>query len=369
MGTDQFSPRQLMIIVILFAIGTAILVIPAPVAAEAKQDAWMPQMLSIAMGIVLVWLYIFISKKFQMFSIFEINDKVFGKWLGKFITLSLALLTLIFSSQVVFYVGHFMITQVMPTTPIQAIHILFMLVVVMGAKLGMVVQLRTAEIFFPWIVLLFILFMVISIPNMELNNLLPVGETTTLPVIRSAIKIISYTTITLFISIGPIIHQVTNIQKAKKAYLIGIIVSGIMLLLLIVTSVLVLGADNTAMQVYPSYALAQRINIGNFLQRIEVIVAFLWLVSIYFKLSLFFHTTIRGVAHVFNFRDYKILCIPLGLIVTVLSLVVYPNTAYEDKWDNLTFIPIALLIGVVYPLLIVLIGWMRKSFILGKSHD
>ncbi|NOU75615.1 GerAB/ArcD/ProY family transporter [Paenibacillus sp. LMG 31458] len=365
MGTDQISPRQLMIIVILYAIGTAILVIPASVAADAKQDAWMPQIVSIAMGVVLVWLYVFISKKFPQCSIFEINDKVFGKWLGKFITLSLALITLILSSEVVFYVGHFMVTQIMPETPIQSIHIIFMLIVIMGAKLGIVVMLRTAEIFFPWIVLLFILFMVINIPNMELNNLLPIGETTTLPVVRSAVRITSYTYISLFITIGPIIHQVTSMQRAKKAYLIGVIVSGIMMLLLIVSSVLVLGADNTAMQVYPSYALAQRINVANFLQRIEVIAAFLWLVSIYFKLSMFFHTTIRGIAHVFHFRDYKMLCFPLGLIVTVLSLVVYPNTSYEEKWDSLTFISLALLIGIVYPLLIVLIGWMRKSSLRG----
>ncbi|NRF91707.1 GerAB/ArcD/ProY family transporter [Paenibacillus frigoriresistens] len=163
MGTDQIPPRQFMIIVILYAIGTAILVIPASVAADTKQDAWMPQMVSIALGVVLVWLYFFISKKFPTCSIFEINDTVFGKWLGKFITLGLALLTLIFSSQVVFYVGQFMTTQIIQETPIQSIHILFMLIVVMGAKLGMVVLLRTAEIFFPWIVLLFILFMVITI--------------------------------------------------------------------------------------------------------------------------------------------------------------------------------------------------------------
>ncbi|MDQ0877173.1 hypothetical protein QFZ77_005832 [Paenibacillus sp. V4I3] len=102
MGTDQIFPRQFMIIVILYAIGTAILVIPASVAAEVKQDAWMPQMVSIAMGVVLIWLYIFISKKFPQCSIFEINEKVFGKWLGKFITLGLALLHSFFAHKFFF---------------------------------------------------------------------------------------------------------------------------------------------------------------------------------------------------------------------------------------------------------------------------
>ncbi|MGO4275300.1 endospore germination permease, partial [Paenibacillus sp. TAF58] len=248
MITDQISPRQFMIIVILYAIGTAILVIPASVAADVKQDAWMPQIVSIAMGVTLVWLFLFISKKFPKCSIFEINDHVFGKWLGKFITLSLSLLTIIISSQAVFYVGQFMKTQIMPETPIQSFNILFMLVVVWGTKLGTVVMLRTAEIFFPWIVLLFILFMIISIPNMEINQILPIGETTILPVVRSAIRITSYTYLSLFIMMGHIIHQVTSMQKVKKAYLMGVITSGMMILLLIVSSVLVLGADNTAIQ-------------------------------------------------------------------------------------------------------------------------
>lgn len=83
MGTDQISPRQFMIIVILYVIGTAILVIPASVAAETKQDAWMPQILSIAIGVVLVWLYVSISNKFLYRSIFEINDISFWKVVGE----------------------------------------------------------------------------------------------------------------------------------------------------------------------------------------------------------------------------------------------------------------------------------------------
>lgn len=361
MVKESISPRQLMIIVILTSIGTAILVIPASVAADAKQDAWMPLLLSIGMGIILTILYMSAAKKFPGSSLFDINDLVFGKWLGKLITLIISLLTLIFSAQDVFYVGNFMVTQIMPSTPVQAINILFMLVVMMGAKLGTVVFLRTAEIFFPWLILLFIFFMTMNIPNMELNNFLPIGETVPLPVLRSAIRITCFTFITLFITVNPILHQVSNIQRAKKGYLVGVIISGMTLLLLVVSSVLVLGADTTAMQAFPSYALAQRINIGNFLQRIEVVVAFLWLVSIYFKTSMYFHTTLKGLAHALQLRDYKTICTPIGLIVIILSLVVYPNEAFEHKWDNLTYIPLALILGIVYPLAIVLISWMRRG--------
>lgn len=359
MDKESITPRQLMIIVILYSIGTAILVIPASIAADVKQDAWIPLLMSIGLGAMLTLLYIAVAKKYPVVSLFEVNDLVFGKWLGRLITLGISFLTLIFGAQDVFYVGHFMSTQIMPSTPIQSINILFMLVVMMGAKLGLVVFLRTAEIFFPWLILLFTLFMTMNIPNMDTNNLLPIGEATAIPITRCVLRIVCFTYVPLFITIGPIIYQVSNIKRAAKGYLVGVVISGLVLLLLVASSVLVLGADTTAMESFPSYALAQRISIGNFLQRIEVVVAFLWLVSIFFKTSMYFHTTLRGLAHTFQLRDYKSLCVPLGLIVIVLALLVYPNGAAEQKWDNHTYLPLALLLGVVYPLSIVLIGWMR----------
>ncbi|MDQ0493800.1 hypothetical protein QOZ95_001962 [Paenibacillus brasilensis] len=40
---------------------------------------------------------------------------------------------------------------------------------------------------------------------------------------------------------------------------------------------LVLGPDITARNIYPGYALAKKISIGHFLQRIEAIMATMWL--------------------------------------------------------------------------------------------
>ncbi|NEW06637.1 endospore germination permease [Paenibacillus sp. SYP-B3998] len=360
MGTERLTPRQFMILVILFSIGTAILIIPSALAAEAKQDAWILEIVGVGIGIVLCWLYIYISKLHPGCTIFQINEKIFGKWLGKCLSLGIAFTTLIFSSQVLFYVGNFLITQIMPTTPIEATHILVMVIVIMGAKLGVIVLARTGEIFFPWIILLFILFMVVIIPQVQFNFILPIGEVTVMPVIRGALKISSYSYMTTFFVFNVLFNKVASIQKATKGYIVGALVSGIMMFTFVVTSILVLGPENTAVQAYPSYALAQRINIGNVLQRIEVIIAFLWLVSIFFELSLYFYITLQGIAEVFQLKDYKNLCYPIGVIVTVLSFVVYPSTPYQSKWDEQTWIPQALLIGVIYPILIVSIDQLKK---------
>ena len=56
-----------------------------------------------------------------------------------------------------------------------------------------------------------------------------------------------------------------NVQpSAQKGLYIGTILGGVVLITLIVLSILVLGPENTASRTFPSYALAQRISIGNF---------------------------------------------------------------------------------------------------------
>ncbi|NOU69288.1 GerAB/ArcD/ProY family transporter [Paenibacillus sp. LMG 31461] len=361
MEKDQLTPRQFMTLVTLFSVGTGLLVVPAIVASEAKQDAWISGVLNIVMGFLLVWLYKQIAKQHPGCSLFQINERVFGTWIGKVVTLLIVFSVLLFCSQVLYYFGSFIITQMMPTTPIEAIHILLIIYIMMGAKLGIVVLARTSEIFFPWVVLLFLVFMVLIIPQMQLNKILPIGEATFLPLFRSGFNICTYSALQTFTVFSMLVHKVSPIQKAYKAYYIGTTIAGVMLLLLIVTSILVLGPDNTAKQIFPSYELAQRIEIGKFLQRIEVIIAFLWLISIFFKMSMFFYVTIQGISFIFKMPNYKILIFPVGIIITVLSFIVYPNMNYQQQWDEHTWPPYAILIGLVYPLLILLLGFLHKA--------
>ena len=83
-------------------------------------------------------------------TLYEYNEKVFGKWAGKLIFFFLHSLRLLVLQ--LFYImwGTFMTTQVMPETPIESILILFAGILVMGLRLGLEVIARTAEILFPW---------------------------------------------------------------------------------------------------------------------------------------------------------------------------------------------------------------------------
>jgi len=357
----KISVRQFMILVILFSIGSAILVVPSAIASFAKQDAWIAAIIGVGLGLLFVCLYNAVGSIFPGMTLVELNEELLGKWLGK--TVSLLLVSSLFAggpATVIFYVGNFMTTQMMPQTPLAAFHILFTLIVVLGVRLGLEVLARSAEILFPWFLLLFVSLVILITPQMNLENLQPVfasGAKSIVPAVFSFISIAYLPDVILLMIFPAFVNQPS---QARKVFLIGSFLGGLVMIVMIFLSIAVLGPDLTALSSYPSYALAKKINIGNFLQRIEAIMAIMWFFSLYFRITLYFFAIILAIAQICNMKDYRPLVLPVGVLGVVLSLVIYPNVVYAQTWDIKTWIPYTLVIGLFYPLLLFVVASVRK---------
>ncbi|KOP74435.1 hypothetical protein AMS61_08860 [Bacillus sp. FJAT-21351] len=96
-----------------------------------------------------------------------------------------------------------------------------------------------------------------------------------------------------------------------------------------------------------------------FLQGIEVIIAIIWFLTLFFKVSLYFHASIAGLCHIFNVNETRFLTLPMGLIVTTFSIIVYPTIIYQKTWLAETWIPYSFFVGAFYPFILLIIGWIR----------
>lgn len=117
-------------------------------------------------------------------------------------------------------------------------------------------------------------------PQIELEKIQPVFEKGTQPILRAVLMNLGfpYLELVLFLMIYPYVNQ---IKEAEKGFFVGILISGIMLSLITILCISVLGADEAANEHFPSFTLAQKINIGDFIQRVEAIMAGLWVISIF----------------------------------------------------------------------------------------
>ncbi|WP_269882193.1 GerAB/ArcD/ProY family transporter [Paenibacillus gyeongsangnamensis] len=80
---------------------------------------------------------------------------------------------------------------------------------------------------------------------------------------------------------------------------------------------------------------------------IEVLVATIWFISIYYRVTVFYYISIIGIAQVLELKDYRFLTLPLGAILVVFALVTRPNVAYSFEFLQ-AYTAFAPIIGIFF---------------------
>lgn len=356
----KINSYQFLVLVILFTIGTSILTVPSALATNAKQDAWLAAIFGTGIGLLVIWLLITIAFWFPHLTYVQLLEKLVGKWIGKAFSTLFVLMSLLFASELLYYFGLFINIHMMPSTPMVVLNILMAGIVVMGVRLGLETFARTAEILIVVFFVIFFILVVFISPEMKFENIQPVYEMGTKKIVQSSIFYVVVSSVDAVVLLMIFPSFINKMKQVKKSFLLGNLIGGIVIIVITFLSVTVFGAEKTAGEIYPSYELTKKINIGNFIQRIEGLMASLWLITLYFKTTLYFYASVLGMAQILNLKDYRPLTLPLGMIAVVLSLVIYPNIMYQKHWDDTTGNSLSLSIGLFLPLLMVVVYAIRK---------
>ncbi|WP_408007523.1 endospore germination permease [Pseudalkalibacillus sp. A8] len=355
---NKISLRQFTCLVTLFVIGDTIIFVPSYVTSLGKQDAWLSAIFAGFFGIFLVTLYSFLGKRFPSMNIISIGEKVFGLWVGKIIGVLFVFFFLIDSGGILWDLGDFMTTQIMPETPINAILILFLSIVIIGIKIGLEPLARAAEIYFPIVILLFLILVISVSREIKPENIQPILEDGVKPVLGGSLPLIGfYLESVILLMVLPYVNQV---KRIKKGYVIGMIIGSSFLLIVILLSILVFGTHLTSNNIYPTYVLARKINIGDFFQRVEAVLAFIWILTVYFKLTICFYAAAAGFGQILKIKDYKVLTFPLAVIVYVLALIIAPNITYIGDFLLSIWWAFTFSYGLFLPLLLIAVAKLRK---------
>lgn len=361
LGNWKISPRQFKLLVFLCYVGTSILHSPGFLAAEAKQDAWIGAILGLLLGLLIVKLYNSVGNQLPNMTITQQTEVIFGRCIGKIVSVFFILFLFINASMILWIAGNFVTTQIMPATPIQFSNILFTVIIVMATRLGVETFARAAEILFPLVMGLLVILILFISPNIDIDNLKPVFEFGMKPILKGSLLYVSYASLTLIVLLMIFPAHVNNVKETNKAFFNGTVIAGIIIFLITLLSILVLGHDFASRNEFPSYILAKKIQLGGFIERIESLIAIIWFITVFYKTLLYFYGAVLGLAQILELKDYKPLTLPMGMILVVLSLIVFPNTIYADVWDSTTWVSYALTYALLLPLLLLIVGKLRKK--------
>jgi spore germination protein KB len=356
---ENISSFQFFILVIMFVVGSSILYIPTFLAASANQDAWIVGVLGGIIGVGIVFLYVKIAEASQGKDLLEMYDSVFGFILGKVFTVIFSFYCLIIASLILRGIGDFMVTQIIPETPIEIIMGLFIFFVIYAQKHGVEVFARSAEIFFPWIIFLFSFGVCMILPDIQFDRILPILDNGIKPILKGTFSYLGfpYLECVLLLMLLPYCDQ---FKSAKKSWLLGTIAGAILLLIPVVLSIMVLGFEMTARQSYVTYILAKKMGIPRVFERMEVIIAIFWIITIFYKLLICSFSLTKSVGTLLKIEDEKILAFPLGIIIFCMAIISGKDIVYLNDFSSNVWPFFAVQTGLIVPLLILLIQKVKK---------
>ncbi|MGR3764706.1 GerAB/ArcD/ProY family transporter [Rossellomorea sp. NS-SX7] len=357
---EKISSKQFRLLVLFFSIGSSILLVPPALIQASKHDGWISGLVGMAIGAGIMLLYMSMMKVCPDDTLFSIFEKSYGKIIGKTVSLFYSFFIFFLTCEVVSNMGDFMTTQIMIETPKMYIHLLFLVPILYGVSKGLEVIGRSAQVIYPTFLILLVFLILFLIPEGEFRNIEPVLGEGVKPVLSGSFSILTVPYLELFI-LMMIAPHVNERKEVGRAFFIGGLLGGFILVFITFLTLIVMGYSFSSLVQFPTYVLAKKINIADFLQRVEVVAAAVWIISLFFKVAICFYATVIGLSEVFALKNKKILLYPVGVSVLYFSVYIYPNTAFFSMFVTEVILSYSLLFGLVIPLCTLIIIKLKNK--------
>ncbi len=356
MGKEQISDKEAILLILMFIIGTT-MILGAGV--NAKNDAWISGIVGTVFFIPLLFIYSRLLSLFPGKDLFDIFSIIFGKIAGKILSAIYIWYSFHLGGLVLRNFGEFVNVVALPETPLFISLLCLGLVCMIAVYLGIEVISRTTAIFVPLVISIIFFVVILGIPQLRLNYLQPVLGNGLTPVLTSAFATFSFPMAETVIFLC-IFTSLQTRKSPKRVYIWGTLIAAAMVIAITIRNIAVLG--NLAGNFYfPSYVAVSRIRIGNFIQGVEVTVSFIFLFSVFVKCTVCLLAACRGIAKVFNLKDYRSIVIQVGLLMIYFSYTVYHTIIEMSYWAFKIYPYYAFPMQVVIPVITWITAEIKKS--------
>ncbi|WP_202709840.1 GerAB/ArcD/ProY family transporter [Sporosalibacterium faouarense] len=346
MNKTVISKKQAIALIILFLTADTFIF---AIAASAKKDFWIAILLTFAFISIFSLLFMYIHKLFPDKSLFDINFLLFGRIIGRLINFIFVAFVFFNGLSVLRAFGEFINTIGFPETPMSIPMIFIIILSIWISKDGIEVIGRYGELMLKPIIFLIIISILFLIPKMQIANLQPMFQTDLYSLLKATANTIAFPygeIITLF----AIFSYSSCRNFSKGVYIKGILGATLFILVNSLTIILVGGVTTYTTRYFPSYEVVGRINIGNFLQRLEIIISISFILAGFLKIAICLYVVSRGVSKIVNLNKNNSLVTPLGLLMLSSSLFVYTDITHLFEWGGkywtIFFLPFEIILPI-----------------------
>ena len=361
LDNGRISSVQLLLLLITIDLSTSIIYMPRRVVEIAGTGAWLSvSILPSLYGLLVAGAVLALAKRFPLRVFTEYLPIVLGKISGKLLaaayTLYLVLVIALVSSECTTFVC----TAFMHRTPTVIFDVLWTVVAVYGAYLGIECIVRNNGLFVPVLVAINVLLFIFLAKDINLNNIKPFFENGLLPAIKAAPLASSWRGYLAFmLMLFPYLNQKQEATKTAFLYLLlAAIISGIFLL----TTLGVFGAQVISHLTFPFETLTEYVSVANFIERFEIMLfVSVWISVVIIKLAFFYHVTAISAATTLGLKSYRVTLVPIAVIAITLARVLFGTLEQLLAFLFNVFPLSAAITDLAIPAVILLVAVIRKK--------
>lgn len=296
MEKGSISPNDLTFAVFSFMLATALR--SGYIIGITRQDSWAMAITGCLFSLPIVAIYGALLKKFPGKNLFEIDDIIFGGFVGKvvsglylFFFLSLAALNMR-------DVGNFVADFLMPGTPLAAVFIIFLIACAYGIRKGIHNLMHLSTLFCIITVAAVVINTILVLKDAQPGFLKPFFRLELAKYIQGTISVgaLPLGEILAFTMLTPMLEKNAN---ATKPFFLGLIYSAISMAVLIIRDIITLG-PLVAIVSLPSFESVRYISLAGVLTRLESIYAVILTLLFLFKISVLLYASALGLTQMLN---------------------------------------------------------------------
>lgn len=356
----KISIYQLFTLMLLLPYGSASLFFLAP---KTKQDVWIALLLYSLVGIFLQIIYITLYEKYPQDTLITYLPKIYGKFIGTILSTAYIAYFIYATTRVFRDFVELISAFSIPNTPKILFAVIFTINIIYGTYKGIENLASLSQLFI--ISLLsskaLSLLLILATGNIfKLHNLEPILSNGFFYVIKNSWQLIffPYGETLAFTMFYP--YVIEN-EKIKKAAVASIILEAILLCFNNILFICTLGVKFATLTNFPLLETYRLIQIGDFLSRLDIIFLIVFMLEGLFKISLFLYAASLGASQLFKFKDESFWCIPLGIIVFILSFFIAKNYPQHIKLGLVdVIIYVHMPMQLILPSLTLIVYYVKK---------
>ncbi|TYP76529.1 GerAB/ArcD/ProY family transporter [Paenibacillus methanolicus] len=361
MRTPFISPTQLFAMIILFELGTALVL---PIGLSSAQNSWLSILLALPGGILVYLLFTYFNKQYPSMILSGYIRQIVGSYLGWPLALFYAVYFIYISGRNLREVGDLLITTSYDQTPIVIVHAAIMGTSMYMIYKGIQVLFRLGEIYLVFILVLGLLSnLAVALSGaIEIRNLLPVWGEGIGVTLRSAYPNIFLFPFAELIAFSAFLPYLAQRQYARRIGILAILVSTVMLSITHAMEISVIGEDMYSRATFPLFTAITTVEVAEFVERLDALVILALIIGVFFKMTVYAYAATAIAADIFKAAEPNRLAVPIGVsvfFVSMMSAWSFPEHGLEGAKSFLTVQPIFL---VYIPILLLLVHLMKKRF-------